>query len=118
MFKLALCDEELPSAQELIECSCGREAADQSLVSFKDRIAKWQKSPRTSYKVGKEAIKTAEFLDRDLKIQDTQRKLKNLIRDTAEHELQAWKKEILSRTSKLRDQISTSCGSGCASRRA
>ncbi|KAJ7495577.1 hypothetical protein FB451DRAFT_1164304 [Mycena latifolia] len=50
--------------------------------------------------------KIAKFLDRGLKIQDSQRKLKHLIRDTAEHELQARKKEISTRTTKLRDQIS------------
>ncbi|KAJ6583260.1 hypothetical protein B0H10DRAFT_1962257, partial [Mycena sp. CBHHK59/15] len=49
--------------------------------------------------------KIAEFLDRGLKIQDSQRKLKHLIHDTEEHELQAWKKEISKRTSKLREQI-------------
>ncbi|KAJ7044412.1 hypothetical protein C8F04DRAFT_1250376 [Mycena alexandri] len=49
--------------------------------------------------------KIAEFLDRGLKIQDSQRKLKHLIHDTEEHELQAWKKEISKRTTKLRDQM-------------
>jgi hypothetical protein len=35
------------------------------------------------------------------------RKLRHLIRNQAEHDLQAWRKEISTRTSKLRDQIST-----------
>ncbi|KAJ7688309.1 hypothetical protein B0H17DRAFT_1203116 [Mycena rosella] len=50
--------------------------------------------------------KVAQFLDRGFKIQEAQRKLKNLIRDTAEHELQSRQNEILTRKSKLRDQIS------------
>ncbi|KAJ7256582.1 hypothetical protein C8J57DRAFT_1235441 [Mycena rebaudengoi] len=51
--------------------------------------------------------KIAQFLDHGLRIQDTQRKLRHLIRNQAEHDLQAWRKEISTRTSKLRDQIST-----------
>ncbi|KAJ7435721.1 hypothetical protein B0H11DRAFT_2295375 [Mycena galericulata] len=49
--------------------------------------------------------KIAKFLDEGLKIQDNQLKLKHLIQDTTEHDLQAWRKEIAGRTSKLRDQI-------------
>ncbi|KAJ7601509.1 hypothetical protein DFH06DRAFT_1352712 [Mycena polygramma] len=109
-------------------------------ISFKDRVAEWQKIPRKTYKQGKEAVsvykhsvtkvpsqlsiyqamladddnfastlvpksKIAKFLDQGLKIQDNQLKLKHLIRDTSEHDLQAWRKEIAGRTSKLRDQI-------------
>ncbi|KAJ7460424.1 hypothetical protein B0H11DRAFT_1924017 [Mycena galericulata] len=100
-------------------------------ISFKDRVAEWQKTPRKTYKQGKEAVipsqlsiyqamlaqddnfastlvpksKIAKFLDEGLKIQDNQLKLKHLIQDTTEHDLQAWRKEIAGRTSKLRDQI-------------
>ncbi|KAJ7776208.1 hypothetical protein B0H16DRAFT_1302413 [Mycena metata] len=49
--------------------------------------------------------KVAEFLDRGLRIQDSQHKLNHLIHDTEEHELQTSKKEISKRTTKLRDQI-------------
>ncbi|KAJ7663720.1 hypothetical protein DFH06DRAFT_986389 [Mycena polygramma] len=49
--------------------------------------------------------KIAQFLDHGLKIQDSQRKLKQLMHCTDEHELQASRKEISSRTSKLRNQI-------------
>ncbi|KAJ7016353.1 hypothetical protein C8F04DRAFT_1202415 [Mycena alexandri] len=49
--------------------------------------------------------KIAQFLEHGLRIQESQRKLKNLIRDTDEHELQSRKKEITSRTSKLKDQL-------------
>ncbi|KAJ6482251.1 hypothetical protein DFH09DRAFT_1462551, partial [Mycena vulgaris] len=50
--------------------------------------------------------KIARFLDRGLKIQESQRKLIHLIRDTKEHELQSRTKEISSRTTKIRAQIS------------
>ncbi|KAJ7845179.1 hypothetical protein B0H13DRAFT_1908520 [Mycena leptocephala] len=49
--------------------------------------------------------KIAKFLDHGLKIEDHQLKLKQLIQDTTEHDLQAWRKEIASRTPKFRDQI-------------
>ncbi|KAJ7922159.1 hypothetical protein B0H13DRAFT_1525370, partial [Mycena leptocephala] len=113
-------------------------------ISFKDQVAEWQKTPRKTYKQGKEAVsvykhsvtkvpsqlsiyksmlaeddnfastlvpksKIAKFLDQGLKIQDHQLKLKQLIQDTTEHDLQAWRKEIASRTSKLRDQIAAFC---------
>ncbi|KAJ7937543.1 hypothetical protein B0H13DRAFT_1852515 [Mycena leptocephala] len=47
----------------------------------------------------------ARFLDRGLRIQDSQRKIRHLIEDTAEHDLQSRQKEITTRTSKLRVQL-------------
>ncbi|KAJ7678345.1 hypothetical protein B0H17DRAFT_1139417 [Mycena rosella] len=90
-------------------------------ISFKDRVPEWQLMPRKTQKVGKEVImpsqraiyqimlaedtnfsstmvpinKIAKFLDHGLKT-----------RNTAAHELQSYKKEIMTRTAKLRDQIS------------
>ncbi|KAK7045235.1 CxC2 domain-containing protein [Favolaschia claudopus] len=49
--------------------------------------------------------KIARFLDSAIKIQENQRKLANLIKDTAEHELQSRKTEVEKLTAKLRTQI-------------
>ncbi|KAK6997124.1 hypothetical protein R3P38DRAFT_2798663 [Favolaschia claudopus] len=49
--------------------------------------------------------KIARFLDSAIKIQENQRKLANLIKDTSEHELQSRKTEIEKLTTKLRTQI-------------
>ncbi|KAK7059410.1 hypothetical protein R3P38DRAFT_3522443 [Favolaschia claudopus] len=49
--------------------------------------------------------KIARFLDSAIKIQENQRKLANLIKDTSEHELQSRKTEIEKPTTKLRTQI-------------
>ncbi|KAJ6474802.1 hypothetical protein C8R45DRAFT_935329 [Mycena sanguinolenta] len=109
-------------------------------ISFKDRVAEWEKMDRKSYKDGKEAFsvadnvlvpsqlaiyqrmvteddnfaftmipksKIAAFLDRGLHIQVAQRKLKQLIKDTTEHDLQVWRKEISTQTTKLKGQILT-----------
>ncbi|KAJ6479795.1 hypothetical protein C8R45DRAFT_1101241 [Mycena sanguinolenta] len=101
-------------------------------ISFKDLVPTWKKMPRVSEKVGKEAVsmykhsttkesdlcenfsstmipknRIARFLECGLKIQGAQRKLRHLIKNTAEHELQLRKKEISLRTAKLRDQIAT-----------
>ncbi|KAK7046323.1 CxC2 domain-containing protein [Favolaschia claudopus] len=46
--------------------------------------------------------RVAQFMDESLKIQDLQRKVRDLISDTNEHDLQARRKEITVRTSKLR----------------
>ncbi|KAJ7022800.1 hypothetical protein C8F04DRAFT_1194153 [Mycena alexandri] len=85
-------------------------------LSFSDRVPEWREIPRITSKQGKDAATIYDkmisddnnfttTLDRGLKIQDSQRKLKHLIHDTEEHELQAWKKEISKRTTKLRDQM-------------
>ncbi|KAK7029348.1 hypothetical protein R3P38DRAFT_2934972 [Favolaschia claudopus] len=47
----------------------------------------------------------ARFLDSAIKIQENQRKLANLIKDTSEHELQSRKTEVEKLTAKLRTQI-------------
>ncbi|KAK6997020.1 CxC2 domain-containing protein [Favolaschia claudopus] len=49
--------------------------------------------------------KIARFLDSAIKIQENQRKLANLIKDTSEHELQSRKTEVEKLTTKLRTQI-------------
>ncbi|KAJ7714457.1 hypothetical protein B0H14DRAFT_2546347 [Mycena olivaceomarginata] len=49
--------------------------------------------------------RVARFLESGLRIQASQRKLKNLITNTNEHELQSRRKEITTRTTKLRDQL-------------
>ncbi|KAK6984264.1 hypothetical protein R3P38DRAFT_3332856 [Favolaschia claudopus] len=48
----------------------------------------------------------ARFLDCGIKIQDNQRKLATLLKDTSEHELQSRKTEAENLTTKLRTQIS------------
>ncbi|KAJ7939058.1 hypothetical protein B0H13DRAFT_1851231 [Mycena leptocephala] len=101
-------------------------------ISFKDRITQWKKILRTTYKLGKEAIipsqqaiydkmiadddnfgptliaktKIAQFMQRALQVEDSQRTLRQLIHDTSEHELASRTKELASRRSKLRTQLS------------
>ncbi|KAJ7815199.1 hypothetical protein B0H14DRAFT_3746508 [Mycena olivaceomarginata] len=72
-------------------------------ISSKDRVPEWRKMPRTSKKLGRKQV--ARFLESGLRIQASQRKLKNLITNTNEHELQSRRKEITTRTTKLRDQL-------------
>ncbi|KAJ7460506.1 hypothetical protein B0H11DRAFT_1923908 [Mycena galericulata] len=100
-------------------------------ISFHDRVAKWQEMPRTSIKKGKEAVmpsqlaiyqkmlsdetafastmvpksKVARFLDEGLKIQDVQRKLRQLVLETEEHNLASRQKEIQKRTTKTLARI-------------
>ncbi|KAJ7476496.1 hypothetical protein FB451DRAFT_1173359 [Mycena latifolia] len=90
-------------------------------ISFKDRLSEWEamqipsqgaiyrKMLADDENFASSLIpksKIAKFLDRGLRIQESQHKLRQLIRDTAEHELQARQKEILNRTTKLRAQFS------------